>query len=323
MTPSISQLLAGSVSLPPITPITLDRYPETLFLDHTRLIQLTTDAADLTALYMLLMLYRQLVFAKGAPIMETSASSSFAARSVPPKIEDAEIDKVKREIWEIGPARLGFCFLAGPKTRGSELPSTLSPNDIIPETVPSSPAASTAPSSPGDIGTLPFIAPRSSSPDWAKWRKSMMNVVLQVAVRADEARSGVPSSPTAMPAVPTKATLALLESWVDTHLQPESSIYALMRDRLKAAVLDVVVNSIPSWNITAPPPPSAPVLHQHASVRQYHVPAPPPNTDKPPMSTGLEPLMPEIKHLGERAGKLAAFHSNVYSVLYESDGFLP
>ncbi|KAG8775299.1 hypothetical protein FRC12_001560 [Ceratobasidium sp. 428] len=49
-----------SQRLPHITP--LPGYPETLYLDHTRLAGLTANTANLGVLYMLLMLCRQLVF---------------------------------------------------------------------------------------------------------------------------------------------------------------------------------------------------------------------------------------------------------------------
>ena len=41
-----------------------------------------------------------------------------------------------------------------------------------------------------------------------------------------------------------------------------------------------------------------------------------------PTSNGLEPLMPEIRHLAERAAKLVQIHTNVYGGLYAHPSFL-
>ena len=88
-------------------------YPETLYLDTARVTLLAADAADLTALYMLLMLWRQLVF-------WTPATGEIASQNTDvfppygrdtPRLEDWEVDRVKREIWEVGPRRIGSCFL--------------------------------------------------------------------------------------------------------------------------------------------------------------------------------------------------------------------
>lgn len=91
-------------------------YPETLYLDTARVTVLAADAADLTALYMLLMLWRQLVF--WTPTSgETDGDDQGCADVFPrytrstPRLEEWEVDRVKREIWEIGPRRIGSCFL--------------------------------------------------------------------------------------------------------------------------------------------------------------------------------------------------------------------
>ncbi|KAK7048328.1 vacuolar ATP synthase subunit B [Favolaschia claudopus] len=86
-------------SLPVILP--LPGYPETSYLDNTRIILLSTDAVDLTALYMFLLLYRQLKF---------SNSKSPASRVVS---DEWELGKLKQEIRDIGSARLGYAFYCG------------------------------------------------------------------------------------------------------------------------------------------------------------------------------------------------------------------
>ncbi|CAE6440130.1 unnamed protein product [Rhizoctonia solani] len=201
-------------------------YPETLYLDHARLAGLTADAADLAVLYSLLMLFRQLVYSGGAKV----------------SLEDSVVDRVKREIWEVGPVRLGLCF-SGRK--------------------------------PGD------------DEEWEKWRSGMRDVVLQVAVRAEQVRSGSKT-----PALPDSKMLAMLESWTDNNLRPDASLAKLFKGRLTKAVEQVVNSSRKKQD------------------------------EKEVVAAGLEPLMPEVRHLGERIAKLASFHGRVYKGLYEADGFL-
>jgi hypothetical protein len=73
-------------------------YPETTYLDTARILRLSTNAVDLTALYMFLLLYRQLRFAS------PSTSSS---------MDEWELAKVKCEIHDIGSARFGCAFYCG------------------------------------------------------------------------------------------------------------------------------------------------------------------------------------------------------------------
>ncbi|TFK74796.1 hypothetical protein BDN72DRAFT_946910 [Pluteus cervinus] len=89
--PSLAQ-----TSLPIISP--LPGYPETSYLDSARLIVLGTDAADATALYMYLLLYRQLIYTDS----DTPADSR--------KVDHESLLKLKNEIRDIGSSRLGFCF---------------------------------------------------------------------------------------------------------------------------------------------------------------------------------------------------------------------
>ena len=80
-------------------------YPETLFLDYGRLTTLSTDAADFTALYMLLMLYRQLVHSHLHRLPRSQAQPQASA------VSTEELVRLKKEIWEIGPAHPGLCFM--------------------------------------------------------------------------------------------------------------------------------------------------------------------------------------------------------------------
>jgi hypothetical protein len=74
-------------------------YPETLYLDHSRLLLLTSDASDITANAMYLALYRQLIF---------SSSAKSGKRTTP--LSDEQLIHLKREIGAVGTSRPGLCF---------------------------------------------------------------------------------------------------------------------------------------------------------------------------------------------------------------------
>ena len=254
-------------------------YPETLYLDHVRLTTLRNDAADFTTLYMLLMLYRQLVHS-GPP--SSSSTPSVPRHAISPD----EFVALKKEIWEIGPARLGLCFTCRP-------PSGL------------------ADGSPGALE-------RAAEAD--AWRKDMDDVVLQLATRAGETRLRARSpaskapSPSSSPspstsassaehrvppsAAPDGALLRLATSWTDSHLRTDSALGALMRKRVKRAVEAHAVQ------LALPALPRPAGAHADAAA------------------SGLEPLLPEIRHLAEKLSKLVSIHLNVYGTLYTQPGFL-
>ncbi|KZT19457.1 Tcp11-domain-containing protein [Neolentinus lepideus HHB14362 ss-1] len=243
-------------------------YPETLYLDQSRMLVLSKDTADLTAFYMLLMLYRQLVH-----------SDSGRSKAQTAKLDDAEMVQIKREIWSIGPHRIGYCFSREWHKRGK----------------PSSSASSSM------KGEEPFADDQDA--EWVKWHSCMRDVILQIAMRATAARN--PLSP---PTSPDEGMLRLAERWADSNMKPGSPLSALLRDRVRNAVMDVVISQahLPSQRSTTTRP----------SNPSEGVP------DSVLSGTGLEPLAAEIQHLGERLAKLAVIHLNTYLPLYEQEGFL-
>ena len=80
----------------------LPGYPETSFLDSARLVTFSTDAADATAMYMFLMLYRQLVFFDTSPRRYSSSEM--------PKVTESDLSQLKMEIRDIASCHLGYCF---------------------------------------------------------------------------------------------------------------------------------------------------------------------------------------------------------------------
>ncbi|KAL0961045.1 hypothetical protein HGRIS_006034 [Hohenbuehelia grisea] len=103
---------SASLTSPPLTstPTQLPGYPENTFLDSARLHQLSADASDTTAIYMYLLLYRQLLHA------EAGDSRSSSPEGV--KVDDAELLKLKNEIRAIGSTYLGRCLSAAAAPSG-------------------------------------------------------------------------------------------------------------------------------------------------------------------------------------------------------------
>ncbi|KAI0300299.1 T-complex protein 11-domain-containing protein [Russula brevipes] len=238
----------------------LPDYPETLFLDHSRLIQLTKDAADVTSVYLLLMLHRQL-------LVSSYQDPTVPKREINP--EDVDMMLVKKEILELAPRNIGRCFLR----------------------------------------VRPSSDPQSSqveARELEKWKSGMQSAVLQIASRASEARRRSPSPSNPCLRAPEPHLLKVAESWSENHFKLESPLSTLMRDRLRDAVLEIVVQTVlvrGSINPLAPPVTGS---SQPASRK---------------LATGMEPLAPEIRQLGERLSKLAVLHLNVYQTMYEQDDF--
>jgi len=240
----------------------LPDYPETLFLDHSRLIQLTKDAADVTSVYLLLMLHRQL-------LVSSYQDSTIPRRDVNP--EDVDMQLVKKEILELAPRNIGRCFL---RVRPSSDPQSS----------------------------------QAEARELEKWKSGMQSVVLQIASRASEARCRPASSSSSNPCLraPEPHLLKVAESWSENHFKLESPLSALMRDRLREAVLETVVQTVLVRGSINPLSPPVSGTSQPAARK---------------LATGMEPLAPEIRQLSERLSKLAVLHLNVYQTMYEQDDF--
>lgn len=239
--------------LPPRPPMpgALPRYPETLYLDQARVSNYSKDAADFASLYMVLLLYRQLVL---------SGQQQGHVRIAPD-----DLLKLKKEIWEVGPTHLGLCFRP-----------------------------------PRDTG------PRGEA-EIKRWKEEVEDVILQVTRRAGEARASFStpsasaststSSQSVVNATPDAQLTKLATSWAESNLNPASHLSGLMRRRVRDAVLRIAL------------PIAVPALKRSE----------PQGGDT---SSGLEPLMPELRNLGERIAKLTSIHLNVYGGLYAQPAFL-
>ncbi|KAG1745915.1 T-complex protein 11-domain-containing protein [Suillus paluster] len=202
----------------------LPLYPETTYLDGARLLVLSGEAADATAIYMFLLLFRQLVFSD--PCDPTL------------KVSEPQLASLKKEIRDISSSHLGHCFNQG------------------------------------------------SDSDNEKWAKIRQDIVLQIAMRAKEARTstrldGVSPS---LASAPDERMLKLAERC------------KMLRNRIRDVVFNqVVALTFPSRDSLTPPPSA--------------------------LASGMEPLADEIRLLSERLSRLAHIHLGVYLPLYEQEDF--
>ena len=284
MTSSSSPIISSS---PPATPLfqtssstsfSLNVFPETLYLDSARLALLSSEAADATALCMFLLLYRQLVFSEssGGP----SSPHGF------PKVVDADLMQLKREIRDIGPSRLAHCF-------SSRLPSGESDS------------------------------PHGSKPDKKeaeRWLAASQGIVLQIARRAKEARNRThTSSPSQLSSpigdAPDEHTANLAQRWADSNMHANSNLTVMLRGRLQDIVFNTVVK------LAYPSPDSSTVKRGAvdflAAARADSLVEMPVGA-----ATGMEPLTDEIRALSEKISRLALIHLNAFLPLYEQEGFL-
>ena len=282
--------------------------PETLFLDVARLGVYTTDAVDLTAIYMFLLLYRQLVFS------EVSRTGRDGKGREGRRIVDAELMKLKSEIWAVAPPRLGACFI--PEARKLDSLASNSRHDRV----------------------------RCSRTELEKWRKGIRDVALHVVARSydvnwrAEAASTQTSSvrhnhtPELMrPALPPNTVmLGLVERWCDSNLKFGSPLSVLLREKLADAMLHMVTacyhnaNNLPSpscptpMNVCVARNPQGTQALNRAGLLQYL-----PSDAAVCGSSGMETLNVEMRGIAERIAKLAKIHVDVYGIMYESeDGFL-
>lgn len=277
-----------SATLPPsptTTPVTKSHhthqpslqpgYPESLYLDHSRLLMLASDASDITANFMLLSLFRQFVY----------ASPPKDGRR--PQLSDSDLAQIRREIAAIGPPRPGLCFCKD---------YSLSKDD----------------------------APRASGSTVQNWRSQMSSLILHIAQKIENARSGaegpdVSGGPSGKFVPPDQELVDSVTNWCASNMRSASPVSGVFRKKLSIAVLKAMIPHFFSlWN--------AGVQHRLGmqqnpfSVTNADRGAESDNTST--MKTGLEPLSTDVRVLAERLAKLAVLHLRVYFPFYEQNAFL-
>ncbi|KAG8907603.1 hypothetical protein FRB99_003298 [Tulasnella sp. 403] len=164
------------------------------------------------------------------------------------------------------------------------------------------------------------VSASSGVEDWeidrVKWEgkreKGMGDVVLQVAKRVEEDQERVKRGEKVVKEgedeilrrPPSADLLALIENWQRTDYKKDSPLQKIMKQRLQTAVLDVVKEHALEGALK-----TSVVGRPGMSMCKKH-------------GSGLEPLMPEIMHLGKRIARLVVFHAKVYRRLYEMEEFV-
>lgn len=275
---------------------------------------------------MLLLLYRQLVFS------ETSRAGWDGKGRAGRKIVEAELVKLKSEIWAIAPPRLGSCFIPEARRLDSLSSSSRHDRDRSEDSVERREKKERS-------------RARNSKSELEKWRRGIRDVALHVAARskdvewrAEAASAQTSSIPRlAMPEsiqptpLPDAAMLGLVERWCESNLKFGSPLSVLLREKLADAMLHMVMSCY--HNVNNLPPPSRPTPMSISVSRDSQGAPRVPNQAGlsqclPPDavvggSLGVETLNVEMKGIAERIAKLAKIHVDVYGVMYESeDGFL-
>ncbi|RDB18020.1 Protein SOK1 [Hypsizygus marmoreus] len=207
--PSSSPSSTPTSSTPPspvfqtttLTSPRLPGYPETTYLDSARLALLSSDAADTTALYMFLLLYRQLIHS------ESNDPASSPQDSL--KVDDADLLRLKKEIRDIGPTHLGSCFSCG---SAHELDNSNEKN--------------------GEEGRF---AKRDIVLQIAKRAKDAQ------CSRANPSLSSSSPPPSPIGEIPGEQMVNLAQRWADANIQPDSPLCTMLRRRLRDAVFNAVV----------------------------------------------------------------------------------
>lgn len=279
-TSALSQAPTSSTS-PPTSPINsptasspLLTLPETLYLDKSRLIHLGSDVNDTTALYMCILLFRQLVFSE--PQGGLSASS-------PPKVELEDMTRLKHEIRALGSSRLGSYFLTAP----------------------------------------PIDDPEMSLQDSENRWNVKQDIVLQITKRANDARhrGSQPLSALSSPVgeVPDQRIVSVAQHWADFNMHPGSALSAMLRNRLRDVLFDMVVSlTYPGRDSTTGKILSTDFFSTGQFFPTYLGVA---HVGSTPMA-GMEALTDEIRRLAEKISRLTLIHLNSYLPLYETEGFL-
>lgn len=187
--PSTSPINSPTVSSP------LLAIPETLYLDRSRLLQLGSDVNDTTVLYMFMLLFRQLVFSEPLGL----------SPSDPPKVDLADMMRLKHEIRALGSSRLNSYFLTVLPTCDPEMSQENENKRNIKQDI------------------VLQIAKRAND---ARHRGSQPVSTL--------------SSPVGE--IPDQRIVSVAQRWAEHNMHPGSTLSTMLRNRLRDVLFDAVVS---------------------------------------------------------------------------------
>ncbi|KAG7443077.1 uncharacterized protein BT62DRAFT_1078806 [Guyanagaster necrorhizus] len=296
--------LPSPSSTPPTSPTApLPGFPETCYLDNNRLVLLSADVADLTAMFMFLLLYRQLL---------CSVNPAVTPHQQAPKVDEAFLVKLKNEIRDIGSSRIGYCFLEQDSFKDGDEKWLRVKQDVVLQIAmrakegqnkaylcslfrPTLSSTVSAPSSP--LSPAPPLSP-SPSPSPASSPSPRLS----------------PSCLCIGPS-PDERTLSVAQKWADLNIQPNSYLTILLRNRLRDVVFNAVVAlCYPGRDSSTGQLSSVDFFSMISSTSR--------STVNIGTATGMEPLAGEIRTLAEKISRLALVHLNAYLPLYEHPKFL-
>ena len=307
----IVDTIFGPPSLPSIAstnirPSTLDHplpsLPETLYLDQGRIQNYSSEIADTVALWMFLLLYRQL------------ASCSSQGRYHKDRVDEyAAI--LKQEIRAIGPRSLGTCFLPDA--------DSFSDNTSAPTGSHQNPPQVTDKLQSAVDDVVLQIARRATSV--SRDHRNPAEMISPLAIGTDH--------------VPDERTVSIARKWIVTNMKVGSSFVKMLHGRLNKEVFERVLADVyparaeaalqkmmgqeiescgevfggPSRDCVLPRSSVAPfeVKRRSEAVIRHHF-----------WGNGLEILADEVQSLVHKISLLVIVHFNAYLPLYEKQEFL-
>lgn len=243
-------------------------YPETFQFDAFRLLAFHGDVTDITIVYMLLLLFRQLACSPQSLSNQDLPATVLSAGTISENastLATAQLDVMKSEIWTLlNEAELEL--LTASRAAVAQQRQEHQPQQASQGQSPTSPSTPTTPRTPA---TPPGIAGRilggSMWPGRVKyensrWRRAVSDIVLQIASRAIRvqvqarqsshvsleqacASTSLPSTSSTpgqrtVPDVymPSDETTSLLVQWLDTNLRVDSPLHRLCSQRLRGVL---------------------------------------------------------------------------------------
>jgi len=261
-------------------------FPETLYLDHSRLCRFGMEAADLTVLYMVLLL------ARSPPFGVTDTDSAV---------------QLKNELASISPPRLGLCF--GYPLRAARHSKSSSHSD--PASVAAKMSEEHREWRAGVSDVLLQVARRASSASGGIPAQATIDTLERWA--DSNLREGTPFATVLQRRLRdalVEAVDAALRSPSPSAIQPAAAPAPMYAAQPCAQALMQTATRQPSPMMTSP---QAPALR---------LPVPRPAGAQTAPGAGLEPLEHEINTLARRISDVVSHHWNVYNPVYNAPGFL-
>ncbi|KAF9068886.1 T-complex protein 11-domain-containing protein [Rhodocollybia butyracea] len=266
---------------PPETGPTLPTdYPETTYLDQARLHSLSKDVDDLVVSYMLLLLFRQLLYSSDR---EETCSRAPQVRV----LDNATLLKIKKEILAIHSAKLGNMLRSEPSTASQ--PGGFK-NDLVLHIAKRA----------QDLRRPPLQAPCTLSP-------------------ASECSSCSPS-PSPSPVLPlctfgSPADVRIVniaQRWAVENINTTSPLCSVAMDRFYEVVFaSVVAQAYPGPQYTISQLFSS-AIESPSPLRQGG------QSHTIPLLSGMKPLAEEIRTLADKISRMAIMHLNMYLPIYDN-----